>query len=301
MALAPESLLSPGRQALNLLAEGLRPLLAKRWLPPAVNLTALVILVAILADGIWMLFKPAAPDTGAGAAPVSSRVENFELQPLLAAHLFGRSARGAGGSLESIPLSSLNLVLVGVIAPGYALISVDGRPQEPYALGQEITAGAVLRAVYADRVIIERGGVTESLMLQETVKALQGVTGAVGAPVPPVASAPTPVAGVQEVSKNQYQVARDQVHAQMRSPELLTQARLLPHPSGGFLVREIKAGGIYEKLGLQVGDVIRSLNGAPVNSAEDALKFYQQLSSLNQIRLEIIRGGRVEQLSYNLQ
>ncbi len=301
MAIVPESLLSPGRHVVNLLGEGLRPLLAKRWLPPAVNLGALLILIAVVANGVWTLFKPGVPELDVSVDQVSGRAENFDLQPLMAAQLFGRSARGPalGGSLEGIPLSSLNLVLVGVVAPGYALISVDGRAQEAYAVGQEVTAGAVLRAVYADRVLIERAGVTESLMLQEAVKPLTGMSGFI-APlavpyVPPVS------AGVQELSKNQYQVAREQVNVQMRNPEFLTQARLLPHPSGGFLVREIKSGSIYEKLGLQVGDVVRALNGAPINSAEDAMKFYQQLGSLSQVRLEVMRGGRIEQLSYNLQ
>ncbi len=294
MAIAPDFI--PASRQINILWERIQALLTKRWLPTVVNLGALLVLITALVSWAWSTFKPPAAPTPVVA--LASRAERLNLQPLLDAHLFGRSARGPGGSMESIPISSLNLVLVGVVAAaggGYAMISVDGRAQESYAVGQEIIGGSMLQSALADRVLIQRGGSTESLMLQDQIKPIEGVT----TYVPPPVSAYLPA--IQQQGEKTFQVTREEVNKQMRSPDFLSQARLIPSPGGGFLVREIKAGSVYEKLGLRMGDVIRMVNGVAVNNAEDAMKFYQQLAELNNVRLEVVRAGQIEQLQYNLQ
>jgi general secretion pathway protein C len=223
----------------------------------------------------------------------------FSLQPLLAAHLFGQvSQELTGRRLDNLPISSLNLVLAGVIASGaggYALISVNGQPQESFAVGQTITDSAVLQAVYPDRVVIRRNGALESLLLEgadnsqplaevamPAINQTAGVSGAI----------------VRETGANQYMVARDQLAAQMRTPEFLKQATLVPSSGGGFLVRQIQPGSLYEKLGVRAGDVIKSVNGQPINTAEDAIRLYQQMSSISSVQMEITRGGKNESLNY---
>lgn len=272
-------------------------LLSTRWFPMAVNLAALLLLVGGLASWTWVLFKPNVPQVipnSPSIAPVPT--VNFNPQTLLAAHLFGQApVSQQGQSIESIPLSSLNLVLTGVVAAGgasYALISVNGQPQEPFAIGQEIISGAALQAVYPDRVILTRGGVSESLMLEGMAKSLPDVIGV----------APPPQTGIQQMAPNQFALPRDMVTEQLRRPqELFSQALMVPNAGGGFLVREIQPNSLYEKLGLRVGDVIRSVNGKPVNTVDDAMKAYQAASTQRDIRVEVTRGGQLEHLTYNLQ
>jgi general secretion pathway protein C len=149
-----------------------------------------------------------------------------------------------------------------------------------------------LQAVYPDRVVIRRNGALESLLLE-------GVDNS-----QPLAEAAMPQVGrtageiVRETGANQYTVARDQLAAQMRTPEFLKQATLVPSSGGGFLVRQIQPGSLYEKLGVRAGDVIKSVNGQPINTAEDAIKLYQQMSSISSVQMEITRGGKNESLHY---
>jgi general secretion pathway protein C len=234
---------------------------------------------------------PPAPPTAANA---------FSLQPLLAAHLFGQvSQELSGRRLDNLPISSLNLVLAGVIASsagGYALISVNGQPQEPFAVGQTITESAVLQAVYPDRVVIRRNGALESLLLEGADNSQPPLEVAM-----PAASQTAGVSSsdiVRETGANQFTVARDQLAAQMRTPDFLKQATLVPSSGGGFLVRQIQPGSLYEKLGMRAGDVIKSVNGQPINTAEDAIKLYQQMSSISSVQMEITRGGKSESLYY---
>jgi S1-C subfamily serine protease len=89
--------------------------------------------------------------------------------------------------------------------------------------------------------------------------------------------------------------------AQLRSPEFLRQAMMVPQADGGFLVREITPGSLYEKLGLKAGDVIRSVNGSPVNNLDDAMQLYKKLGTVGQVLIEINRGGKAETLEYTIR
>lgn len=273
----------------------------RQWLPGILNGGMLLLLTASLAQWTWLLVKPTMPQLIVASAPASTPANAFSLQSLLAAHLFGQASQELSDRrLDNLPISSLNLILAGIIASGtggYALISVNGQSQEPFAVGQAVTEGAILQAVYPDRVVISRNGVLESLLLEgsENSRPPSGVSS------PGINRVVTlPEGLVRETGPNQYTVARDKLAEQMRTPDFLRNATLIPSSGGGFLVRQIQSGSLYQKLGLRVGDVIKSVNGQPINTAEDALKLYQQMTSLNSVNLEIMRDGKFVSLSYLL-
>lgn len=271
----------------------------RQWLPGVLNGGMLLLLTASLAQWTWLLVKPPLPPLVVAAPPAPSTSSSFSLQPLLTAHLFGQvSQELTGGRLDNLPISSLNLILTGVIASGsggYALISVNGQSQEPFAIGQTVTAGAVLQAVYPDRVVISRNGVLESLMLAGAEKPPTE-------PGTPPATADFPstpsMGGVQETGANHYTVERDMLTAQMQTPGFLRQAVIEPSNGGGFAVRRISPGSLYAELGLRAGDVIKTVNGQPVNTAEDAIRLYQQMPNISAVQMEITRGGKPEYLYY---
>jgi len=271
----------------------------RQWLPGVLNGGILLLLAASLAQWTWLMVKPPLPPLVLAPPTPSPQQNTFSLQPLLAAHLFGQvSQELRGGRLENLPISSLNLVLTGVIASasgGYALISVNGQSQEPFGVGQAVTGNAVLQAVYPDRVVIQRNGALESLMLEGAEKSPTEQW------VPPAAASRPPAVSanaVRETGVNRYMVEREQLAAQMRTPDFLRQATMIPSKSGGFQMQQIQAGSLYEKLGLRAGDVIKVVNGQPVNSAEDAIRLYQQMPSVGAVQIEITRDGKPEHLYY---
>ena len=271
----------------------------RQWLPGVLNGGMLLLLTASLAQWTWLMIKPPLPPLVVAPPSPAAAANAFSLQPLLAAHLFGQiSQELTGRRLDNLPISSLNLVLAGVIASGaggYALISANGQAQEPFAVGQTIMDSAVLQAVYPDRVVIRRNGALESLLLEGADNS-QPLAEAAMPPVERTAGVSGAI--VRETGANQYTVARDQLAAQIRTPEFLKQATLVPSSGGGFLVRQIQPGSLYEKLGVRAGDVIKSVNGQPINTAEDAIKLYQQMSSISSVQMEITRGGKSESLNY---
>lgn len=296
-----------GRDLSAHLVEQIEKLLARRWVTLLINLGVLVLLSASLAHWTWRLWQPAVPPVSPAVASASGAAD-FNLDTLLSINLFGHATPQSNGPvvLENIPPSSLNLVLSGVMvtpAGSFALISADGEPEMPFAVGEDIVAGTSLYAVYADRVLIRRGGATESLMLKDTGPALPG-----GSVVLPPAATPARGASpgspeVQQLGANSYSVNREQMNRQLQRPEFLSQALMVPNAGGGFLVREVQAGSLYEKLGLRVGDVIQTVNGQSVNTVDDVMKLYQQFSAAgtSQVSVDIRRAGKNESLQYNLQ
>ncbi len=292
---------APGGHATNpRVLEQLEQWLTKRWVLGLINLAVLALLSFSLARGTWRLFTPPAPSESVPIVPSNELTGDYNLPALLSANLFGQAAPATkpGVSLETIPLSSLNLVLTGVMvtpAASFALISADGSPEAPFAIGQDIVSGVTLYAVYSDRVLIRRGGATESLMLKDTGANLPD--GSIVAAPP----RPAPTSGVQRRGDNNYAVSRQQLTQQMQKPDFLSQALMVPNAGGGFLVREIQPGSMYEKLGLRVGDVIQSVNGQAVNTVDDVMRLYQQFESVANVSVEVRRAGRVETLVYNFQ
>ncbi len=284
--------------------EILESLLSKHWLLRLINLSVMLLLCASLAQWTWQLLPFPKMRPVAVAKPSHSVDQAYDLRTLLEANLFGKPAEQAkkAPAVENIPLSSLNLVLTGVVVRGadsYAVISARGSPEAPFMIGQEIVAGAVLDAVRTDRVIIRRAGARESLMLKETAPVLPA-----GSLLVPQGPQRTAVNTVTQSGRNSFTVDRQQLTHQLQRPDFLKQAAIVPNAGGGFLVRSIAPGSIYEKFGLRPGDVIRSINGERVNTLSDVMKIYQQTIGAGQattIVLDVLRAGKTEQLQYYVQ
>jgi general secretion pathway protein C len=281
----------------------------RQWLPSAINGGMLLLLIASLAQWTWLLVKPPLPPLVIAPPPPLVLTSAFSLQPLLAAHLFGQASQElTEQSLDKLPISSLNLILTGVIASdagGYALISVSGQPQEAFAVGQIVAHGAVLQTVYPDRVVIRRNNALESLLLAESVNAPPSQVALTLAKPAPVVDQLTPnqianasAESARETATDHHMVQRDQDDATMSPPDLMKQATLLPSRGGGVVVRLIQPGSLYEKMKMRSGDVIKSVNGQPVNTAQDAIGAYQQMPSMGSAQIEIVRNGRSEFLNY---
>lgn len=272
-------------------------LLKASWLPPAVNTLALLIFVASAAQWTWAIFSPIAP-SAVEPEPLSTSAApaQFNAAKIQAADLFGASPLGAGG-INNIPISSLDLVLTGIIEAGsrsIALIKANGHDQSPFAVGQDVVPGVTVAAVLGDRVLIRHQGHVESLLLKQPVSPLAtpGRTSESTLPLPPV----------HEITPGHYQVPPALFKQELTHPQpLLQQALVVPYEAGGFLIRSIEPGSLYQKLGLRVGDVIRSVNGQPMNSLQQAMQAYRHLGGAGQIDLQILRNGQVRDLHYRIQ
>ena len=260
---------------------------ALRRIALLVNTAALALLCFGLARMTWQMLSPS--QSSAPAVKPSGALDDAGRGALRAAALFGHSTVK---TQAAAPMSGL--VLSGVVAAGrnsLALISVEGAAAEPFFLGDEVAKGMTLHAAAADHVLIRRGAAIDRLELSGRDENQSAVA----------ATVTTPNSAVEQIAPNRFALSRGLAEAQLRSPEFLRQAMMVPQADGGFRVREITAGSLAEKLGLRSGDVIRSVNGSPVNNLEDAMQLYRRLGNAGQVQIEISRGGKVETLEYTIR
>jgi general secretion pathway protein C len=268
-------------------AKGLQAVLTHRALPAAAALAAFLWLCWALALGTWRIIQP-------GPVPVVVRggADAVDLGALTRAHLFGPVAPARDPATEaSLAPTNLNITLTGVaVRPGggCALAVVQGQPESAFCTGEELTPGVRLEAVEQDRIVILRNGVREAVTMKDADKSASLIVPSQGPIVQPGSS------GGQLVDRRQLQ-------QQLGRPEFLSQALIVPNPDGGFLVRQIQPGSLYEKLGLRPGDVIRNVNGQALTSMEDVMRLYQQFGSAQRVLVEVQRQGRNETLYYDMR
>ena len=85
----------------------------------------------------------------------------------------------------------------------------------------------------------------------------------------------------------------------------MEQARIRPHieegrPSG-ISITGIKPNTIFRKLRLRNGDIITGVNGDSIETVEDAMKIFGDLTSASEVQVEIKRRGRKRVLNYKIE
>ena len=97
--------------------------------------------------------------------------QSVDVASIANAHLFEAPPIAAPAQdATNAPQSSLPLVLVGIISAddpqnGLAILGENAAAAKVYAVGDNVPGGAKLHSVLSDRVVIERNGALESLML----------------------------------------------------------------------------------------------------------------------------------------
>lgn len=88
---------------------------------------------------------------------------------------------------------------------------------------------------------------------------------------------------------------------------VLMQARAVPNRDpntgeiNGFRILDMQPGSIYEQLGLQRMDVIKGVNGEPVDSVQKAMEMYNTLKNGTQVKMQIERGGKLDTFTYDIK
>ncbi len=112
--------------------------------------------------------------------------------------------------------------------------------------------------------------------------------------------------GVTKLSDTQFVVDRDFVEKQLGNVETLaTQIRAVPKTENGevvgFRLSSVRKGSTFDKLGIKNGDVVHSVNGKGLTSADGALGAYQSLSGESNFTFEITRRNQKMTLAYEVR
>lgn len=113
-------------------------------------------------------------------------------------------------------------------------------------------------------------------------------------------------AGIEKVAPNQFNVSRTEVDRALSDlNQVLTQARAVPNfengQPAGYKLFQIVPGSIYDKLGLQNGDIIMGFDGENVNDPGKAFEKLGNLKNTSRLELSIKRDGRTQNFAYDIR
>ena len=107
---------------------------------------------------------------------------------------------------------------------------------------------------------------------------------------------------VANTSRHNFSLSRSELNSVLQDPRQVNfLGGISPAPGGGVQVSDAPSGTLAQKLGLQPGDIISSINGQPVGSTGDLARFYGQFGTTNSIRAEVKRGGQPLVMTYAIQ
>lgn len=221
----------------------------------------------------WILVTPLTPvgDYRAAVPPAPSASALAGFDP------FFRTASPGG----AVAVTGLALKLHGVredrsTGRGSAIIALPDGTQLNFVVGEEIMAGVILSAVGFDHVTISRQGTPEQLFLDQSQQAPATGTSPSVAPPPP---APAPmIAPPLSAAPPAPATPGDPIRLQTGGGGVQVSAG-----TGGSAA--LRAAGLVE------GDVIVSVNGQQITSAEQARTLARQAGAGAMVLVN--RGGRI--------
>jgi type II secretion system protein C len=112
--------------------------------------------------------------------------------------------------------------------------------------------------------------------------------------------------GVKKTGENAYLVDRREVeHAVANLNEVITQARAVPvmtdGKASGFKLFAIRKGSIFDKIGLSDGDVVQRVNDTELSDPSKAVGLLEEIQSMDQIRVNFVRGGKPRSHTYTIR
>lgn len=278
----------------------MRPLLQKYfWL---VSCCFLLVAALIAARTVHLVteFQLAVPVPGLDSMPAkpirfATTEARLSLRTESLARVLGIKEKPSPGPLAhgGPRRSARRAKLVGTLTsrePFWSLASVedlDSRRVRSLRVG-DVLQDAEVVVIERERIIVTREG-------QQEVIDGEGPVG------PPSTEAPVSAGSergsdIRRVGEHTYEVPDRYLDLdQWTQGAALTQARIVPYfkegQPQGFKLLAVRQGSVYEKLGLQNGDVIQRINGVALDSTEKALEQYMLLKKFRHLELDIDRGG----------
>ena len=266
---------------------------------------ALALVIAIawqIARLVWLLIPGSDVGDAIIAPPAqitraaSSGAESVDVQRIADTHLFGEADReeiivAPQEDHENLAETRLNLSLKGTIASGdqdtsIAIISDARNEEKIYMIRDTVAPGATLHAVYADRVVLNRGGTLEVLKLPKEFP--QGSQ--------PVRRNTTTVSRAASPSNNQS--------IQNVVTQNVTKLADVIRPTPYYVSGQMQGYRVYPgrdrkqfaALGLRPGDLIKDIDGAALTNPQQATQIFQGLGDKDQVSVTVERNGQPEVL-----
>lgn len=280
------------------------PVIARLTLESVVKLATLVlvaIIAVLLARLTWAILEPSSLLPPGRDLPThavqsgDSRSERGGFQELASLSVFGSAARKTRAM--SAPETSLSWTLKGVFSNpdpsrGAAILAPQGQPEKLYRVGAALPGSVTLQEVFADRVILDRGGRLETLRLKRH-DSPSSSTSAGRRNAPPALPA---AAGAEPRVDRDAWVNDPQRFLDVISANPVMEDGVLY----GLEVSPARNAREFEAAGLVAGDVITGVNGSPVSEIADYRDLLGELADASSVSVSLERNGEPMTITINM-
>lgn len=263
-----------------------------------ITLILAVVLARLAAELVWALVPlPASAKWQPPPAPPPSMASQPpDATTIASASLFGHyqpPANPGAAAMNNAPDTQLNLSLLGIFAgsarDSRALIGKQDGDEAPYAIGDTITNGVTLQAIFPDRVVLSRNGRLETLRLDKD----------------------RPSTGGEPVMANEDDDATEMPELARIRNEILTDPgkaseyiRVQPVSNGGQLsgyrVYPGRNRELFSSAGLRPGDLVTSINGVDLSDTARSMQLLADLAQVNNLTVVVDRGGQSQTINVSL-
>jgi len=283
------------------------PLVLQQLNQRLATIVSLLLVVAcawLLVEVTWMFFPQGEETSSAMQQKIQPHINKQNQQnnfnKLTSANIFGVSDKAAVQRQTDVPETRLNLTLKGVLAAtpmkmATAIIAKGKNGKEDiYGIGDKMPDGVIIKGIYPEHVVLERGGRLETLKLQK-------------------------ISGLGNV-KSSGRFARNGRYAQGSPEAALKQIRsnILRNPTSfgdyalpvivkengrqiGYRLQPQAKGQLLTELGIQKNDVITQINGVKLDKPQNGIAALRKLSTAKNLDIVVKRNGVEVPLNISLQ
>ncbi len=235
--------------------------------------------------------------------PAGSKLAFPDYEGILRNNPFGFPAgelKPLSPASENVAAVKSDVTLIGTVAGdrklSYAIFMDKAGQQNVFRAGDQVYGLGVLAMVGTNRVVLDAKGKEIEIELSD-ITAVTDVTKPAKAPLNSFG---------RKIGESSFVIDQQKVQDAIEKPDqLMTDARFVPYIVGGqqrgFLLREVKYGGIYHSLGLQNGDVLLRINEYDISTPENALQAFTALRGIDRAQLDILRHGSRMTMTYQIR
>jgi general secretion pathway protein C len=223
---------------------------------------------------------------------------------------------------DSLPKTPLQLQLKGTVVGddtsySWAVIEdMTTRKQDLYKVG-DVISGAKIIEIYRNRVILNRDGKEEILMVFDEDKVARLVGSQPVQPVPlqqPPSPPKPPDANSSQsrselvptkVGENRWVFNKDDINTAVNNAnQILSEVNIAPYfedgAAKGYKVENFREGSLFGKAGFKSGDIVKRVNGMSIETPEQLIQAYQKLKDAANIQVDVERNGNTVTLDYQI-
>lgn len=215
---------------------------------------------------------------------------------------------------SSLPLQLMGTIFSGDPENGIAIVKFKNKNKTGSFMNGDLVVGrAMLKEVHREKIVLDNGGQLEYIEIdkKELVRTRRKVSkSSAKRRYAAIATAPAAKEFREEGferSGGTISMSKD-YKARLLGPEftkVLQDAKASPNIVGGklrgFQLSRIRENSIYQKSGLQNGDVVEEINGVLLTDTAQAIKLLNSLRNEAEIEMRVVRGGKPINFVINVQ